>query len=285
MAACDMLDCELEYEEKPHLMGRPPLPDIRRRVARGPVHFAPTVETLYERLDDSGLWDPVISELAEKVNNSYKRYSGKKTQRRSFIKASISNDNPRKNVRKATFGMFLSCGMADLLKLHVDVMNELDNNYEVSADYDPDPPLEHRDPITDEGGTKEYAYWNFGLSEYETLLGDTLPTCGTYLIDLDNDLLYYFDAKTYEWLWRSHEGVDAYGGQRCVFLMSNPMSMIDELCSVVKWSEWSADLENLCNLRVSRYSFWLARRRCHRRRAVPYLRTACRKRQKNGVSR
>ena len=73
MAACDMLDCELEYEEKPHLMGRPPLPDIRRRVARGPVSFAPTVETLYERLDDSGLWDPVISELVEKVNNSYKR--------------------------------------------------------------------------------------------------------------------------------------------------------------------------------------------------------------------
>ena len=44
MAACDMLDCELEYEEKPHLMGRPPLPDIRRRVARGPVSFAPSVE-------------------------------------------------------------------------------------------------------------------------------------------------------------------------------------------------------------------------------------------------
>ena len=99
--------------------------------------------------------------LGRKVNNSYKRYSEKKTKRRSFIKSSISNDNPRKNARKATFGVFLSCGFADLLKLHVDVMNELDNNYEVSDDYDPDPPLEHRDPIADEGGAKEYAYLNF----------------------------------------------------------------------------------------------------------------------------
>ena len=106
-------------------------------------------------------------------------------------------------------------------------------------------------PITDEGGTKEYAYWNFGITDYDSLLRDTMPKCGTYLIDLEKDLLYYFDAKTYEWLWRTHEGVDLYGGERCVFMMSNPLIVIEDICTVTKWSEWSSDLENLRNLAES----------------------------------
>ena len=87
--------------------------------------------------------------------------------------------------------------------------------------------------------------------DYTTLLEDTMPTCGAYLINLDNDLLYYFDDKTYEWLWRTHEGVEEHYGRRCVFLMNDPPTVINDICSVANWSEWSGDMENLRNLRES----------------------------------
>ena len=103
--------------------------------------------------------------------------------------------------------------------------------------------------MTDEGGATEYAYWDFGLLDYTDLLEAAMPVCGTYLIDLDNDLLYYFDSKTYEWLWRSHEGVEGHHGMRCVFMMSGPPTVIHDICSVTKWSGWSADLDNLRNMR------------------------------------
>ena len=79
-AVGDTLDPDFEYEEKPHIMGRPASPRYRRRVARGPVSFAPSIEFSCERLDDSGLWDTVISDLVEKVNSGCIRYSGKKTK-------------------------------------------------------------------------------------------------------------------------------------------------------------------------------------------------------------
>ena len=78
-----------------------------------------------------------------------------------------------------------------------------------------------------------------------------MPACGTCLIDLDNDLLYYFDAKTYEWLWRTHEGVEVYDGRRCVFMMNDAYTVMNDICSVTKWSEWSADLKNLRHVRES----------------------------------
>ena len=39
VAACDALDCDLDYEEKSHLMGRPTRPAFRRRVVRGSRSF------------------------------------------------------------------------------------------------------------------------------------------------------------------------------------------------------------------------------------------------------
>ena len=105
--------------------------------------------------------------------------------------------------------------------------------------------------MTDEGGTTQYAYWNFGLTDFTKLLEDTVPSCGVYLIDLDKDLIYYFDAKTYEWLWRSHESVENAGGLNCVFMMMDPATVITEICSVKTWSEWSANLDNLKGMRDS----------------------------------
>ena len=102
----EALDPDMDYEGKPHDMGLPERPMFYRRVAKGPVRFAQTVELSLERLDDSGLWDTVSSEMVEKVNRGCARPYGKKTEYRPYTKPFISNDNPPKNGRKSLFQHF-----------------------------------------------------------------------------------------------------------------------------------------------------------------------------------
>ena len=71
------------------------------------------------------------------------------------------------------------------------------------------------------------------------------------MVDFDNDLIRYFDSKTYKWLWDIHEGVEADGGNGCCYMTYNPRSVIDKLCSSEKWSVWSQDPKNLAQMRLS----------------------------------
>ena len=70
--------------------------------------------------------------------------------------------NPIENDRSSTFCLFLSLGMACFLKLQVDATNELDDHYPTIIGSNAEP---YNDPLTDEGGTDEYAWWNYGLAD------------------------------------------------------------------------------------------------------------------------
>ena len=131
--------------------------------------------------------------------------------------------------------MFSSRGFATFHKLQVDLVNELDNHHEVIADVDPDPEA-FPDPKTDEGGTVEYAYWKYAMGYYSTLLDGSMPSIGTYLIDLDSDQIIFFDKDTYEWLWRAHDGVHEKYGRGCISMMTDPAAAIQDICTIEKWS-------------------------------------------------
>lgn len=75
-----------------------------------------------------------------------------------------------------------------------------------------------------------------------------MPQFGTHLIDLDKDLIFYVNRKTYKWLWRIHEGMDYHYGRRCVFMMTDPSLIIHGVCLVAKWPEWFEDFKNLKDL-------------------------------------
>ena len=65
--------------------------------------------------------------------------------------------SPVEHDRKSTVAMFPPRGFANSPKLQVDVVNELDNNYDIRSDYNPDPGA-FADPLTDAGGTVDYVY-------------------------------------------------------------------------------------------------------------------------------
>ena len=72
------------------------------------------------------------------------------------------NRYPVGHDRASTIDMFLDRGLANFLNFQVDAIEELSFNYDDltssmdEADIFPD-------PITDEGGTSEHAYWIYGL--------------------------------------------------------------------------------------------------------------------------
>ena len=90
----------------------------------------------------------MTSELVDRLRTSSGTYSGANANRKEFTTSTNLNDNPVTNDGTSTISKFLSRGFANFLKLHVNLINELEHYYNVSVDYDPD----SKDPKTDEGG-------------------------------------------------------------------------------------------------------------------------------------
>ena len=156
------------------------------------------------------------------------RIPEKKTKHMGGSKSDyVSNDCPVESDRKSTIATFLARGFAKILKIQVDSCTELEDNDEEAiigsnagdgsyGDYDP---RYLDDSLTCEGGTDRYAWWHYGLEDCSVMLNNVIPVLGTYLIDLDNDTISCFDKKTYEWLWKMHDGVDPEEGQGCIYIL------------------------------------------------------------------
>ena len=90
----------------------------------------------------------------------------------------------------------------------------------------------------------------FCLENYSTLLECAMPKTGNCLIDVDNDLIILLDKDTYEWLWKTHEGVDDYNSRRCRVMMNDLALSIQYICFIGKWSTWCMKLGILTKLRA-----------------------------------
>ena len=189
----------IEYEEVPHKMGRSDMPTFVKRPAKPPVSFKATIESLAERVDESGIWDCLTLSLIDQPTYNSVLPDSAITKKKRVSRSLGSGENPVENERHSTIDLFLARGLANFLKLQVDVIRELETNYDdLTGSIDPADVF--ADPLTDEGGTAEAAYWNYGVDSCTALLEAVVPKEGTFLIDLDKDEIVYFDADTYRWL-------------------------------------------------------------------------------------
>ena len=227
----------LKYDGLPHLMGKAPVAVFSVRPTKDKVCFKSKHETYSGPDDDEFQWHCVISDTLD--NNSLGGgLPEKKTKHKGGLKSNfVSNDCPVESDRQATICTFLARGFANFLKLQVDSSRELEDNYveaiigsNIGDGSDVDASPGHtQDTLTQEGGTDRYAQWYYGLNDCTALLESVMPQLGTYLIDIDNDTISFFDKKTYEWLWKTHEGVDPDDGQGCIYIMNCPSAMIENI--------------------------------------------------------
>ena len=78
--------------------------------------------------------------------------------------------------------------------------------------------------MTDEGGTKEDAWWNYGVGDCVDVLHRVTPENGIYLVDIDSDELLILNKETYSCLWRTHGGVEQDMGTECVYMQGQARS-------------------------------------------------------------
>jgi len=225
-------------------MGKPPVAVFSVRPCKDKVCFKSKHEAYSGPDDDELQWHCVTSDIVDKDSLGDGLPEKKTKHKGGLISNYVSNECPVESDRLSTISMFLARGFANFLKLQVDSNKELEDNYVEAiigsnsgdgSDTDCNS-VYWEDTYTHEGGTDRYAWWHYGLEDCAALLDSVMPLLGTYLIDLDNDTISLFDKKTYEWLWKTHEGVDPDGGQGCIYIMNSPASMIENICSVEKWS-------------------------------------------------
>ena len=168
--ACGVVFAEItatEYKIKPHAMGKQVFPTFTLRPNKGMVRFSEQLERYSESRVGSDQWEFVTSELYD-TNGDVRtsRYFEKgKTKRERITVTVAQNDSPVENDRNSTLNSFVARGLAVFLKLQVDVILELENNYGcIDVEM-------YEDPLTDEGETFQDAYWNYIIEVCDPLLG------------------------------------------------------------------------------------------------------------------
>ena len=96
----------VEDEGLPHLMGRPVEPTFSKRVVREKVRFSTEYEFFAEELDDSGLWNCLISPVIDKLDAASVSLNVKKTKRARRPRTITSTESPIENDRASTIAMF-----------------------------------------------------------------------------------------------------------------------------------------------------------------------------------
>ena len=221
------------YDGLPHAMGASAKPSFKKRPASGNVHWSTCFEMYIGSASNSDQWKTLTSPLIDQpVRGHYQRLiDEKKTKRKAITRTIKSNEFPVENDRVSTFNTFLARCFANFLRFQVDITLELENNHcDISEEIAQADHFVH--PINDEGGTKEFAYWHYGVDDCDVLLDAVMPSEGMYMIDLDNDKIYIFDKATYKWLFHTYDGVDTYESTGCVYMMWNAQASMDEFCTI-----------------------------------------------------
>lgn len=125
----------------------------------------------------------------------------------------------------------------------MDATNELENHYD-GINCSSDERASFSDPLIDHGGTREGAYWNYGIENCTELIYSIMPGSRTYLIDIDNDELIFFNAETYAWMWETHDGSHTHSGNGCVYTQGDARASFRNICTVKTWSVWNKDNTN-----------------------------------------
>ena len=69
--------------------------------------------------------------------------------------------------------------------------------------------------LADEGGTKEDAWFHYGVDDCNDLILGAIPKNDLYLVDTDRDEILIFGAQALRYLWDAHDGVNAFGSDGC----------------------------------------------------------------------
>ena len=90
-------------------------------------------------------------------------------------------------------------------------------------------------PLADEGGTKEDAWFHYGIDDCNDLILGAIPANDIYLVDTDRDEILIFGAQAMRYLWDAHDGVQAYNGDGCFYMQGGLRSAYRSVCTIEKW--------------------------------------------------
>ena len=152
----------------------------------------------------------------------------------------FSKDVPVENDRDSTIHLFLGRCCAGFLRFQINVILDLEAYY-IDNTADNYKPVS----LADEGGTKEDAWFHYGVDDCNDLILGAIPKNDLYLVDTDRDEILIFGAQALRYLWDAHDGVNTYGGDGCFYLQGSLRSAYRSVCTIEKWSSWKSKNENL----------------------------------------